>query len=510
MKKHLLKEDVSQFYKSIEQEKIYPFCISLVTAQLNEIENDWLKRFNNNITKKTLIQLLFSLLNYEIVLIQQISKYYNLYICNLEEDNIKLMNQIISINRELMNKKIKAIIATSLNSKENNKNNCDQNIFNYKILKFNENNKQVIENKLLKLIENDTDSIKDFCFSETKKNASRNKNNELNRHFSYEDRDKIFKKNKKEEKKNNSILSNKNINTETNTNNINNNNCINQSDKTHLKRKNNKISIICCSPYIKKKIIESPNKDNKIKINLANKFIKNNLETNDLTTISNLSRQSKKSFYNNLCLTQTTFNAKKKESIYTIPNEENPVRKVKNIILNAKNSNLLVIRTNTPTNIRILHKHRHITTNDNQGEYFLSEGNNNYKGDIMNKIKKNYSRNILLTNSSKNLYCNTNNDERRIKKSMSNKNFLNVKNIKKQINNKSKRPSKAQNNKERKCNQILKDGMKKIEKRLSKDAKKELFKTKSNDSISIIKRISTKTNGINSKKASKIFLKNFN
>ncbi len=506
MKKHLLKEDVSEFYNSKEQEKIYPFCISLVTAQLNEIENDWIKRINNNIAKKNLIQLLFSLLNYEIVLIQQISKYYNLYICNLEEDNIKLMNQIISINRELMNKKIKAIIATCLNSNENNNNtnNCDQNIFNYKILKFNEKNKVVVENKLLQMIENDTDSIKDFCFSENKKNSSRNKNNDLNRNFSYEERDKICKQNKREENKNNSILSNKNTNMETNIN-INNDNSTNPSMKSHLKRKNNKISIICCSPYIKKKIIETP-KDNKIKINLANKFMRNNLETNDLTTISNLSRQSKKSFHNNLCLTQTTFNAKKKESIYTIPNEENPVRKVKNIILNAKNSNLLVIRTNTPTNIRLLHKHRHLTTNENLGEYFLSEGNK----DIINKIKKNYSRNILLTNSSKNLYCTTNNEERKIKKSMSNKNFLNVKNMKKQINNKSKRPSKIQNNKERKCNQILKDGMKKMEKRLSKDAKKELFKTKSNDSISIIKKISTKSNGINNKKVSKIFLKNIN
>jgi hypothetical protein len=414
------------------------------------------------------------------------------------------MNQIISINKELMNKKIKAIITTCLNSSENNNNNYDQNIFNYKILKFNENNKQEIENKLLKLFENDADSIKDFCFSEKKKNSSRNKNNELNKNFSYEERDKMPRQNKREENKNNTILSNKNTNIESN-NNINNNNNINPSMKSHLKRKNNKISIICCSPYIKKKIIETP-KDNKIKINLANRFMRNNFETNDLTTISNLSRQSKKSFHNNLCLTQTNFNAKKKENIYTIPNEENPVRKVKNIILNAKNSNLLVIRTNTPTNIRLLHKHRHLTTREDQGEYFLSEGNK----DIINKMKKNYSRNILLTNSSKNLYYSTNNEERIIKKSMSNKNFLNVKNMKKQINKKSKRPSKIQNNKERKCNQILKDGMKKMEKRLSKDAKKELFKTKSNESLSIIKKISTKSNGINNKKVSKICLKNFN
>lgn len=109
--------------------------------------------------------------------------------------------------------------------------------------------------------------------------------------------------------------------------------------------------------------------------------------------------------------------------------------------------------------------------NENQGEYFLSEGNK----DIITKIKKNYSRNILLTNSYKNLYCSTNNEERKIKKSMSNKNFLNVKNMKKQINNKTKRPSKIQNNKERKCNQILKDGMKKNGKKTFKRCKKRII-----------------------------------
>lgn len=73
---------------------------------------------------------------------------------------------------------------------------------------------------------------------------------------------------------------------------------------------------------------------------------------------------------------------------------------------------------------------------------------------------------------------------------MSDKNFLGVKNI----NNINKKSVKVQN-KERKCHQILKDGMKKMEKRLSsKDGKKNLYKTKSNECLSLIKRMIKKTN----------------
>ena len=51
------------------------------------------------------------------------------------------------------------------------------------------------------------------------------------------------------------------------------------------------------------------------------------------------------------------------------------------------------------------------------------------------------------------------------------------------------------NNKERKCNQILKDGMKKIEKRLnSKEHKKELYKTRSNDCFSLVKKMINRNN----------------
>ena len=48
-------------------------------------------------------------------------------------------------------------------------------------------------------------------------------------------------------------------------------------------------------------------------------------------------------------------------------------------------------------------------------------------------------------------------------------------------------------NKERKSHQILKDGMKKIQKRLnSKDCKKGIYKTKSKDYLSLIKKITNK------------------
>ena len=57
------------------------------------------------------------------------------------------------------------------------------------------------------------------------------------------------------------------------------------------------------------------------------------------------------------------------------------------------------------------------------------------------------------------------------------------------------------NNKERKCDQILKDGMKKIEKRLnSKDSKRELYKTKSNECISLMKKMVNTFNNNNKKR----------
>ena len=122
MKKEVFNEEISESFFKNDSEKIYPYCISLVATTLKEIETFWIGIINNNTTEKTLIQTLFSLLNYEILLIQQISKYYNLYMYNSDEDNIKLINQIISINKELMNKKIRRIINEYSNSKAKDKN----------------------------------------------------------------------------------------------------------------------------------------------------------------------------------------------------------------------------------------------------------------------------------------------------------------------------------------------------------------------------------------------------
>ena len=84
-------------------------------------------------------------------------------------------------------------------------------------------------------------------------------------------------------------------------------------------------------------------------------------------------------------------------------------------------------------------------------------------------------------------------------RSMSDKIFLNLKkdnkNIEYQNNNNINIKEITTNiiNKERKSHQILKDGMKKIEKRLnSKDYKKGLYKTKSKDYLSLIRKMISK------------------
>ena len=118
----------------------------------------------------------------------------------------------------------------------------------------------------------------------------------------------------------NDIIMNNNFNTTTPNFNIN--------TISHLEGSNNEdhVSILCCSPYRKKKIVESPS-HHKIKINLANKFIKNNNDNNEIINISYISKQSKKSLSSNMCFSQSTFNFKKKENGHTIPADENPVRK---------------------------------------------------------------------------------------------------------------------------------------------------------------------------------------
>ena len=272
------------------------------------------------------------------------------------------------------------------------------------------------------------------------------------------------------------------------------------------------VSILCCSPYRKKKIVESQS-HHKIKINLANKFVKNSNDNNEITNISYISRQSKKSLSNNICFSQSTFNFKKKENGYTIPVDENPVRKVKNIIVNAKNSNLLLIRADTPTNIRILNKQRH-TTYDNYHRTlnFLDEADkSNFFKDKMNIIRKYNSKNFLNSNSLTSFYKINNKD--RIKKYNSNKNLYIEKNKRNETINNNKKPIKIGNNKERKSNQILKDGMKKMKKRLnSKDAKKEIYKIKSNDSLSLLRKLSSSKTNINNnnKRLNKNWKNNYN
>lgn len=502
MKKQLSNDQFSESLSTKESERIYPFCISLVSSSIKELENEWNKAINNNNSKKKIIQSLFSLLNYQILLIQQISKYYNLYIYNSDEDNLKLIKQIININKELMSKKISTIISVNSCSKEKKEKIYEENILNYKISKFNQNIKNGNNNKIKnnansyginKIINNNNKNAfnKKSEYNKTKHKVKENGNiEEINNGSIVSSQNKNFEKKITKNKLNlNDILINNNLNS------LNTKRTVNSKE---IKRKNNKKKDLQIkTPKSIKTVIESPKYD-KIRINLANRFLKNNNnENNEFATLSTLSHQSKKSIYNNLCLTQSTYNPKKMSNAYTIPADENPVRKVKNIILNAKNSLLLIKTNNTPTNMRIFNRNRY-TTYDNNRKYILSEINKDYSSKDKDDMTQNKNKILSLSNSSKNFYdySNVNNYQKGITKSMSDQNIL----VSMEIRNKYRERKNNDNiynnnkiNKERKCHQILKDGMKKIEKRLnSKGAKKGLYKTKSKDYLSLIKKITYK------------------
>ena len=70
MKNEAFIEEISESFSNNDSDKIYPYCISLVATTLKEIEKFWIGKTNNKTIEKTIIQSLFSLLNYEILLIQ--------------------------------------------------------------------------------------------------------------------------------------------------------------------------------------------------------------------------------------------------------------------------------------------------------------------------------------------------------------------------------------------------------------------------------------------------------
>ena len=452
MKSHASNEQLSDSISTKQSEKIYPFCISLVSSSIKELENEWNSKLNNNNSKKKIIKSLFSILNFQILLIQQISKYYNLYIYNSDEDNINIIKQIINLNKDLINKKIGNIININIIMKEKEKENKEiineEKIFNYKISKYKKDLKNEIIIKGNKKT-NEKSFKRNIIKNYKKKILNKNNNNKI----------------KKVEYNTNNISSNKSI--------------FSEKKYIDLKKLSSNQNLKRTMSEKKEKLNGTPNcrkifeESEKIKINLANKFPKNNDYNDNYTTLSNLRRHSKNSLYNNLCLTQSTFNYKKAENTYTIPVEENPVRKVKNIILNAKNSLLLIKTNNTPTNMNIFNRNRYTTFDNNNRRYLLSEEIN--KG--YNSNNKKLNKNISFNGLSKKLYDKNKQSNKEILRSMSNMEFFNNekyinynKNVDYKYNN-----NKKIVNKERKCIQILKDGMKKIEKRINSKNSKNGF-----------------------------------
>ena len=115
---------INQAFKksSINSNRIFNYCINLVSSSIKELENSWYQKEIIKDNLKKLIQSLFSLLNNQIIFIEQISK-YDIYSKDQHKKNYLLVQQIITINKTLINKNIQKIISLKCGKENDNQNN---------------------------------------------------------------------------------------------------------------------------------------------------------------------------------------------------------------------------------------------------------------------------------------------------------------------------------------------------------------------------------------------------
>ena len=78
--------------------------ILLVSDLLRVLENEWYSKLKDNLPYTNIAHYIFSLLNYQITLIQQLSEY------NIESYSSKEIEPIIFFNKNIISKKIEQII----------------------------------------------------------------------------------------------------------------------------------------------------------------------------------------------------------------------------------------------------------------------------------------------------------------------------------------------------------------------------------------------------------------
>ena len=417
----------------------YNFCVSLISQLIEEIEFETNKNSNqNNNNNKKILFNIFSLLKFQLKLFQELFVVQSRPMYDIvqyqEIQNIfekgkgfikKNLKQILSYTKAILEKKSsKTILDNHINLTSSSQNIIgSKNSFNKKLY--------------------NTKTFNNYLKNDERKLANENimttisKNNEFQNSSNSISSIKISNKNKL--KKNLTIMKNKyqnfNIYKKTKKKGIDKNKfhkyyitTENKYSEGNLKKSNSKI---CINPNSTKNISGQRISVNQIKLSTND----NSKETNKI----NDSNKDKKNYLTNHLLQNRII-------------DENPVRKVKNIIINAKSLSSLNIATNQKLN-------------NNKDKEKLK---NSYSFSYLNKFKnnnKNHQNDFEETKSYNNTFNNNQNGQKNL-------------NVKKEVS------------KDRKINEMLIDGMKNIKMKLNSIEKnKKMKKTKSIGDLNYIKNI---------------------
>ena len=419
----------------------YSLCLSLISQLIEEIETEYNSNTNNN--NKKLISSIFSLLksllklfhdlffikDKELYNINQFKEIKNIF-DNGKENLKKILNNILSYSKPNYKKK----------SSKNNINNCTNSSINTCSILENKNtsnkkyNTKTYNKKLNNyLIKNEERKLTNENIVTTIPKSIDITNNNSNSISSFH----IFKQNKLK----------KNINN------------IKKNHSKIYKSINNKLKT-------KKGLLGKKYKncmtytENKKRENYENLDYKLNSKNTINNTNSNKNNYQQKILVNQIKKANTNINVDQninKNGKYIITNitqespyiEENPVRKVKNIIINAKSLSSL--------NIDVIN------------QYYTNKGNN--KDKLKNSNSFNYFFNV---NKDMNKKINYKTYGETFYSNNQNENKLNIKSL----------------SKNRKCNEILIDGMNNMKMKLNSMGKnKKIKKAKSISDLNYIKEI---------------------
>ena len=419
----------------------YSLCLSLISQLIEEIETEYNSNTNNNNKKllssifsllKSLLKLfhdLFFIKDKELYNINQFKEIKNIF-DNGKENLKKILNNILSYSKPNYKKK----------SSKNNINNCTNSSINTCSILENKNtsnkkyNTKTYNKKLNNyLIKNEERKLTNENIVTTIPKSIDITNNNSNSISSFH----IFKQNKLK----------KNINN------------IKKNHSKIYKSINNKLKT-------KKGLLGKKYKncmtytENKKRENYENLDYKLNSKNTINNTNSNKNNYQQKILVNQIKKANTNINVDQninKNGKYIITNitqespyiEENPVRKVKNIIINAKSLSSL--------NIDVIN------------QYYTNKGNN--KDKLKNSNSFNYFFNV---NKDMNKKINYKTYGETFYSNNQNENKLNIKSL----------------SKNRKCNEILIDGMNNMKMKLNSMGKnKKIKKAKSISDLNYIKEI---------------------